>query len=855
MTTELPFVSVLTPTYNRRRFLANAIACYVSQDYPKNRMEWVILDDGSDAVGDVFEAASATIPNIRYVRSAERTLIGAKRNELHRLARGEILVSWDDDDFYPPERVSHAVEKMQLVPDIQVAGSSTIYIYFSDVKLIHRLGPFAQRHATNGTMAVRREFALTHFYDETVSHGEEESFLNYFTFPMIQLSPLKVMLVMSHNSNTFDKGQLRDNPRAMSARTELGLHHFIKDEKVRAAFEKTASEYAVPTGSENTMAELAELSRIAKAKKAAKDASAATESPPLDSAGRLQKLRTLRSPSIVIHHNAQSYTPGVVSAILDLYPTALVNGQHNSANPPDIVISHVTEIDGIPTDPASFLIVISGEAWTQRRRADIAIAPSRSANAAKLIFYPHYHASLGERRVPFPTTTPTFDERRDHCAFMYGAACAHRNKMFEELRATPGGSVLFQSLGAQCNPNPRPSTRNVYSATETYNDIAVTTYLTFRFVLAIENAWVDGYFTEKVINPMAAGAVPVYWGHPSVFEYINKKRVIYIPDYKSMAELASALATMTAAEWAAIVAQPWYTARGEPYAVQRELETDITKLLVGSEASPSEASPSEASPSGTHQASIAANLQDIPPLYYINLERRSDRRSHMERMLSDAGVTNATRITATDGQRAASSITAPPSGLSWSETACLVSHLRAIREWLETSESQTAIICEDDLSFETVPRWGCGWGAIAAALGGKKMPGGTDWDVVQLAVIYTPGRPTTVSLHERIPEDWSACAYLIQRPYAERLIATYWDATARRWSFPQSAVRQTSENVILLAGRCLSIPLFTYTKADSDIQTREHVELFHTRSRDLVLAAWQRYDAKTLLQVDPAILM
>ena len=843
---ELPFVSVLTPTYNRRRFLANAIACYESQDYPKDRMEWIILDDGSDGVGDVFEAAAATIPNIRYVRCGERTLIGAKRNELHRLARGEILLSWDDDDFYPPDRVSHAVEKMQLVPEIQVAGSSTIYIYFSDVKLIHRLGPFAQRHATNGTMAVRREFALTHFYDETVSHGEEESFLNYFTFPMIQLSPLKVMLVMSHNSNTFDKGQLRDNPRAMSARTELTLRHFIKDEKMRAAFEKTASEYAVPTGSENTMAELAELSRIAKAKKAAKDASARL----LDAAARLQKLRALRSPSIVIHTNARSYTPGVVGAILALYPTALVNGQHDSANPPDIVISHITEIDGIPTDPISFLIVISGEAWTQHTRADIAIAPSRTANAAKLIFYPHYHASLGERRVPFPTATPTFDERRDHCAFMYGASCAHRNKMFEELRATPGGSVLFQSLGAQCNPNPRPSTRLVYNATETYNDIAVKTYLTFRFVLAIENAWVDGYFTEKVINPMAAGAVPVYWGHPSIFEYINKKRVIYIPDYKSMVELASVLATMSAAEWAEIVAQPWYTARGEPYAVQRELETDITTLLVGSESSQS-----GASPSGTQQDSIAANLLDFPPLYYINLDRRSDRRSHMERMLSDAGITNATRITATDGQRAASSITAPPSGLSWSETACLVSHLRAIREWLESSESQTALICEDDLSFETVPRWGCGWGAIETALKLAKLPDGADWDVVQLAVIYTPGRPTVISLHERIPEDWSACAYLIRRPYAEKLISTYWDATARRWSFPQSAVRQTSENVILLAGRCLSSPLFTYTKADSDIQSPEHVELFHTRSRNLVLAAWQQHDAATLLQLSPQILM
>jgi hypothetical protein len=802
-------------------------------------MEWIILDDGSDAVGDVFEAAGATIPNIRYVRSGERALIGAKRNELHRLARGEIFVSWDDDDFYPPDRISHVVEKLQLIPDVQVAGCSTIYIYFSDVKLIHRMGPFSQRHATNGTMAVRREFALTHFYDETVSHGEEESFLNYFTFPMVQLSPLKVMLVMSHNSNTYEKGQLRDNPQAMSARTELKLHHFIKDEALRAAFEATATACATTTGSENTMAELAELSRIAKAKKAAADAAAGVpagaNAPAPDANARLAKVLAISAPTVHIHENAQSYTPAVVALLLAKFPAARIT----TVGTPDIVISHVTETDTKSIAPSSFLIVISGEAWTQKTRADIAIVPARLANTNKLIFYPFYHASLGERRVPFAAQTPAFDARRDYCAFMYSADCAHRNKMFKELCATTTDPTLFQALGKQCNPNPRPSTRHVYSAAETYNDIAVATYLTFRFVLAIENAWVDGYFTEKVINPMAAGSIPVYWGHPSVFDYINKKRVIYIPDFKSMGELAEALAAMTPAEWADVVSQPWYTARGEPDEVQRALAADIAAAL------PLASSVADT----TTIACTAANLQGLPPLYYINLDRRRDRRDNMEKILSDAGITNATRITATDGQRVAGCITESPPGLSWSEQACLVSHLRAIREWLETSDSPTAIICEDDLSFETVPRWGCGWPTIAAALESAKMSDASDWELVQMAITYSPGSPTTINLHERHPEDWSAGTYLIRRPYAEKLISTHWDVASRRWSFPPSNVRQTSENVILLAGKCLSIPLFTYTHDVSDIQSSEHMEIFHTRSRNLVLGIWQKHNAQSLLRM------
>ena len=60
-----PFVSVVTPTYNRRRFIPTLIKLYKAQTYPKDRMEWIILDDGTDKVGDLFAEAAKTIPNIR----------------------------------------------------------------------------------------------------------------------------------------------------------------------------------------------------------------------------------------------------------------------------------------------------------------------------------------------------------------------------------------------------------------------------------------------------------------------------------------------------------------------------------------------------------------------------------------------------------------------------------------------------------------------------------------------------------------------------------------------------------------------------------------------------------------------
>ena len=236
-----PYVSVLTPTYNRRRFIPALITCYMSQTYPHDRMEWIILDDGQDSVEDLFKEASKIIPNIRYIRTPTKQLIGAKRNRLHKEARGDIFVCMDDDDFYYPERVSYCVTKFQQNPSINLAGSSILYMYYTDEKKILKLGPYGPNHATNGTFAVRSSYAKTHFYDETVTHAEELSFLEKYKHPMIQLDPFKVMLVISHSENTFDKRrfltkeQLDTNPYIKM--TQLKIKDIIKDKKLRDFYE------------------------------------------------------------------------------------------------------------------------------------------------------------------------------------------------------------------------------------------------------------------------------------------------------------------------------------------------------------------------------------------------------------------------------------------------------------------------------------------------------------------------------------------------------------------------------------------------------------------------------------------
>lgn len=231
-------MSVVTPTYNRRRFIPYLLICFKEQDYPQDRMELIILDDGSDKVGDIIAASG--LKNVRYLPLAEKLNIGAKRNILNREAKGDIIVCMDDDDYYAPERVSHVVHKLAANPKYNICGSSEIYMYYSDIQKIYKLGPYRQNHATNGTMAYKRAYLKNHKYDETVTHAEETAFLNNYTEPLIQLDPFKVMLVMSHSENTFDKKKMRENPNPLVQLTGMKIKDFIKKNAVLRNFFATA---------------------------------------------------------------------------------------------------------------------------------------------------------------------------------------------------------------------------------------------------------------------------------------------------------------------------------------------------------------------------------------------------------------------------------------------------------------------------------------------------------------------------------------------------------------------------------------------------------------------------------------
>lgn len=230
----LPFVSVCTPTFNRRPFIEYIIKCFDNQTYPSDRMEWIIIDDGTDLIEDLV----INHPKVRYFKYDTKMKLGKKRNLMHEKSIGDILVYMDDDDYYPPTRVQHAVDMLTIHKDALCAGSSEIYIYYKHIQTMYQFGPYHKTHATAGTFAFKRELLKQTQYNEEACIAEEKEFLKNYTVPFVQLDPIQTILVFSHIHNTFDKRKLLEDTyrNPFTKISDKPVELFVKEDDIKEFF-------------------------------------------------------------------------------------------------------------------------------------------------------------------------------------------------------------------------------------------------------------------------------------------------------------------------------------------------------------------------------------------------------------------------------------------------------------------------------------------------------------------------------------------------------------------------------------------------------------------------------------------
>lgn len=205
-------VSIITVTQlSRSACLKNLLTLIQLQTY-ENIIEWVIVEgskmetDGIKNEEKIIELSKYCRINIVYLKYTGDDLSDL-RNKGNMACKGDIIVCMDDDDYYPRERVEHAVRKLSRSKCL-IAGCSDIYIYDYNMETMYKCNKIGKNHSTNNCMAFKREYLLSNSHDPGLTNAEEKSFTKGFTQPMVQLNPKKCIIVSSHTMNTFDKRTL-----------------------------------------------------------------------------------------------------------------------------------------------------------------------------------------------------------------------------------------------------------------------------------------------------------------------------------------------------------------------------------------------------------------------------------------------------------------------------------------------------------------------------------------------------------------------------------------------------------------------------------------------------------------------
>jgi hypothetical protein len=226
-------------------------------------------------------------------------------------------------------------------------------------------------------------------------------------------------------------------------------------------------------------------------------------------------------------------------------------------------------------------------------------------------------------------------------------------------------------------------------------------------------------------------------------------------------------------------------------------------------------------------------LRNFGPIYYLNLDDQPERKEYMEGQFKYWEIENYTRISAYDGRDDDLSDIVKgkyPDNMTSGEVGCVTSHLKAIKHWIETSDSPYAIIMEDDCELEVAKYWNFTWEDFIA-----RVP--YAWDVVQLAIICTGD--IVVPIHTRFVNDFSTACYVITRHHAEKLIKYH--IRGDKYKLDNGVKpRPVADDLIYNSGVTYASPMLLYkTELGSTIHP-DHVDIFHKNSYNAILNFWQQ---------------
>lgn len=121
MTQEQPFFSIVVPSYARSRQLAACLPSLTCLDYPRDRLEVIVVDDGSETLPEAVVASFRDQLDVTLLMQTHADPAAACNTGAAR-AKGGFLAFTDDDCTPAPEWLQSLAVRFARAPDCAISG-------------------------------------------------------------------------------------------------------------------------------------------------------------------------------------------------------------------------------------------------------------------------------------------------------------------------------------------------------------------------------------------------------------------------------------------------------------------------------------------------------------------------------------------------------------------------------------------------------------------------------------------------------------------------------------------------------------------------------------------------------------
>jgi hypothetical protein len=212
---ECPNISVITLLYNRRKFFDLAKHNMILTDYPKDKIQWVIVEDSDDineqASDKIIQTSEQfTGMDIHYVPLLKRTPVSQKRNIGVEHCTNDIVLFMDDDDHYPETSFRRRVAwltKHPMKPKATVCSTIACYDLVKGVSAVNSPPfelPLGQR-ISEATLTFYKSWYLTQKMEINIQVGEGETLIKNREHEVLEMPPQQVIVAFSHSKNTSSR--------------------------------------------------------------------------------------------------------------------------------------------------------------------------------------------------------------------------------------------------------------------------------------------------------------------------------------------------------------------------------------------------------------------------------------------------------------------------------------------------------------------------------------------------------------------------------------------------------------------------------------------------------------------------